>query len=357
MGNRVRHWKSNYVSHYPSRPGTPWKVDIPASLAGRRVRKFFAEKRTAELAAAVMLDDLKRKGTEGASLNNQGPTVHQALEAYMQDKHVSSRYLEYLKYHCSRMDQDWGPRAISGLTVLDVERFIKRPSWGLRARWNSMTAVRTFLHWAERRGLMQSNPAQKLAAEIRRPDARKEFLSPDEMQLLLNLTQDDTVMRAFLCLGGFAGLRTIEIQRLEWRDLDFESKEPEIHVRPEAIKKTRGGWTERYVRMEPAFLRHCPTPGTGPMIPWTVRIFGDRLRALKDRMAETLESQGRPEAARWRQDWPHNCLRHSFASYHLAIREDAGATAYQMGHTAPGTLYREYARAVRRADADRWWAL
>ena len=253
------------------------------------------------------------------------------------------------------MEAEWGARAISSLDVLDVERFVKRPTWGARTRWNALGAIRTFLAWAERRNLVAGNPAQKLAAEMRRPDAKKEILSPAEMELLLQLTQEDHLMRAVLCLGGFAGVRTAEIQRLEWRDLDFEARE--IHIRPDVIKKTRGGWRERYVKMEPAFLRHCPTPGTGPVVPWTVRIFGDRLRALRARMAAALEAQGRPEATRWRTGWPDNCLRHSFASYHLAIREDAGATAYQMGHTAPGTLYREYARAVRRSDADRWWAL
>jgi integrase len=344
-----------YVFPYPARTNTPWKVDIPASMAGRRIRKFFTQRETAELAAIAILDELKRRGTEGARVNNQGPTVHQALDAYMQDKHVSPRYLEALKYHCSRMEAEWGPRAISSLDVLDVERFVKRPTWGARTRWNALGAVRTFLAWAERRNLIAGNPAQKLAAEMRRPDAKKEILSPAEMELLLQLTQEDHLMRAVLCLGGFAGVRTAEIQRLEWRDLDFEAKE--IHIRPETIKKTRGGWRERYVRMEAAFLRHCPAPGTGPVIPLTNRLFGVRVRVLKDRMATALESQGRPEAARWRDGWPDNCLRHSFASYHLAIREDAGATAYQMGHTAPGTLYREYARAVRRSDADCWWAL
>jgi integrase len=347
--------KTNYVFQYPARAGTPWKVDIPASIAGRRIRRFFAEKRTAEMAVAVLLGDLKRKGTEGASITNQGPTVNQALNSYMQDKHVSPRYLGALKYHCSRMEADWGPRAISGLTVLDVERFVRRPTWGPRSRWNALGAVRTFLAWAQRRDLIQSNPAQKLAAEMRRPDARKEILSVEEMRLLLELTQDNPEMRAFVCLGGFAGVRTAEIQRLEWRDLDFENKE--IHVRPDVIKKTRRGWRERYVRMEPTFLRHCPTMGVGRIVPRGHRTFGLRFRALRDRMAAALESQGNPGAARWREGWPDNCLRHSFASYHLAIREDAAATAYQMGHTSPITLYREYARAVRRSDADRWWAL
>ena len=344
-----------YVFPYPARTNTPWKVDIPASMAGRRIRKFFTQRETAELAAIAILDELKRRGTEGVRINNQGPTVHQALDAYMQDKHVSPRYLEALKYHCSRMEAEWGPRAISSLDVLDVERFVKRPTWGARTRWNALGAVRTFLAWAERRNLIAGNPAQKLAAEMRRPDAKKEILSPAEMELLLQLTQEDHLMRAVLCLGGFAGVRTAEIQRLEWRDLDFEARE--IHIRPDVIKKTRGGWRERYVKMEPAFLRHCPAPGVGRVVPWTVRIFGERLRALRAQMAAALEVQGRPVAARWCEGWPDNCLRHSFASYHLASREDAGATAYQMGHTAPGTLYREYARAVRRSDADRWWAL
>ena len=206
------------------------------------------------------------------------------------------------------MEAEWGPRAISSLDVLDVERFVKRPTWGARTRWNALGAVRTFLAWAERRNLIAGNPAQKLAAEMRRPDAKKEILSPAEMELLLQLTQEDHLMRAVLCLGGFAGVRTAEIQRLEWRDLDFEARE--IHIRPDVIKKTRGGWRERYVKMEPAFLRHCPAPGVGRVVPWTVRIFGERLRALRAQMAAALEVQGRPVAARWCEGWPDNCLRH-----------------------------------------------
>ena len=125
------------------------------------------------------------------------------------------------------------------------------------------------------------------------------------------------------------------------------------------MKKTRGGWRERYVKILPAFERHCPRPGIGPIIPLTVRNFGKRQRKLRARMGRILAriQPGSKEAERWAVDWPDNCLRHSFASYHLAIREDAGATAYQMGHTAPHTLCREYARAVRRQAAEAWWAI
>ena len=50
--------------------------------------------------------------------------------------------------------------------------------------------------------------------------------------------------------------------------------------------------------------------------------------------------------------WEPNCMRHSFGSYHLAIFDNAGKTALQMGHRDIGTLFEYYRRAVRREDAD-----
>ena len=37
--------------------------------------------------------------------------------------------------------------------------------------------------------------------------------------------------------------------------------------------------------------------------------------------------------------------------------QDAGKTAYQLGHSSPQIVRKAYARAVRKADAERWWAL
>ncbi|HEU4678742.1 MAG TPA: hypothetical protein VFS35_04425, partial [Terrimicrobiaceae bacterium] len=69
LGNKGNTFEANmhkYVFPYPARTNTPWKVDIPAGVAGRRIRKFFTQRETAELAAIAILDELKRRGTEGA---------------------------------------------------------------------------------------------------------------------------------------------------------------------------------------------------------------------------------------------------------------------------------------------------
>jgi integrase len=51
--------------------------------------------------------------------------------------------------------------------------------------------------------------------------------------------------------------------------------------------------------------------------------------------------------------WPKNGLRHSFASYHLALHENANALALEMGHTTTKLIYSNYRNLVMPEDAKR----
>ena len=42
------------------------------------------------------------------------------------------------------------------------------------------------------------------------------------------------------------------------------------------------------------------------------------------------------------KEWPHNALRHSFGSYHLAFYGDAIKTATQMGHRDSSIVHNHY---------------
>ena len=55
-------------------------------------------------------------------------------------------------------------------------------------------------------------------------------------------------------------------------------------------------------------------------------------------------------------DWPHNALRHSFASYHLAQHGDATKTAFQMGNDAV-VVHNHYKGLVSNGDVQRYWNL
>jgi integrase len=136
-------------------------------------------------------------------------------------------------------------------------------------------------------------------------------------------------------------LRSEEILKLKWSSVDFPAGE--IHVPPEAIKKSAGGMREKYVAMLPAFLRAVPRDLRGKVIPVSRTTFHYHATRLAQKLGY--------------QKWPHNCLRHSFASYHLAMWENASTTAHQLGHTSTKMVFENYARAVKKADAIRWWNL
>src|SRR5204863_774499 len=55
-----------------------------------------------------------------------------------------------------------------------------------------------------------------------------EIYSPDEMQRLLQHSDENTL--PFICVGGFAGLRTAEIERLNWVDIKWGQKVIEVRA-------------------------------------------------------------------------------------------------------------------------------
>jgi integrase len=177
---------------------------------------------------------------------------------------------------------------------------------------------------------------------IPKGEAKKAILTPAQMRILLKTPAPD-YMRAWLVLGGFCGLRPIEVQRLDWSAVDLASKE--VHIAPHVIKRDalRGrGMRERYVTMPDAALRLLPAKGKGKVIP----VCHSALQRQVGLLAASLKLK----------DWPRDCLRHSAASYRLAETGDAQQVASWLGHTTTAMVYQAYARAVPRESAVEWWA-
>jgi integrase len=57
------------------------------------------------------------------------------------------------------------------------------------------------------------------------------------------------------------------------------------------------------------------------------------------------------------EKWPHNVLRHSFASYHLAKHQDAPRLALDMGHVSPHMIFSNYREIVTPEEAERYWQI
>ena len=160
------------------------------------------------------------------------------------------------------------------------------------------------------------------------------------MRACLEAASGDRRLTAYLALGGFAGLRTQEILRQQWEDIDWEHGE--IYVRqPKRVR----GWRPRNVEILPALRRHLEHLALkeGKILPGGMRTLFNLRRAMMDKL-------------NWKS-WPSNCLRHSFKTYHAAHCQDLPKLSLQMGHSSLGMTAYVYGTPSTRANADAWWEI
>jgi integrase len=201
-----------------------------------------------------------------------------------------------------------------------------------------MTVLCGFFSHARRLGLIDSNPADREHLERPRMDEHlPETFSVTSVEKLLTVASRTAPhLVPYLAVGFFAGLRTSELNGLEWSAIDMDQRL--ITVRPEIAKKRR----QRHVDISDNLLawlqRHRKHAG--------------RLRPKNTRndLDGVIKAAG--------VEWVHNGMRHTFASCHLATHNDISKTCIQLGHTGnPSVLFNHYRNLVKPADAESYWRI
>lgn len=309
------------VSPYPSRPKSPWKLEIRERFAGKKIRRFFNSELAAWEAGERMTAQIRERGTK--SLEVDGVTVSAAVRMFQAGRNDTGYHLEHMTRYLRLFVDKYGTLGLSTIGPLELDAFWKRPQWpeGKSTRRQAFSCIRTFFNWAERYDVLRERNPIRRVNPPKIPLPLRNILTPADMAQLVE--RADTEQKAWLCLGGFAGLRVEEIIHLEPADIDWKMKE--IHV-------DDGKTGERYVKVLPALERHCPRSWQAQVTrgAWYKRIKGLGLS--------------------------RNVLRHSFATYHLAKGKDAQKTAFEMGNSA-AMVTRVYALPAKRADHSAWWRI
>jgi integrase len=326
------------VTFDSTRRTSPWKLDIPAKVAGRRLRYFYPTEGQAWSDAPRILKKLQKGGLDGL-VEEDGPSLAGAAKIFIPlYQNTSKSHREKIEKVCGWLARDLRCPLKAVTPMMMVEWFGKIKGSDTQ-RATVYRYVRLFFNWCVKMDLLDRSPFR--AVDCPRARSRKGILNADEMQALLDAEMSDE-MRASILLGGFAGLRSIEIQRMNWEDIDV--KAGQIWVRPEVSKQHHGmmdrivDLTEPMVRREKFF-----TGKKGRIVPGSARAHYEERR----RLAAKLGWDGFPE----------NSLRHSFATYHLARCKSAPLTAFQMGHSSPAMVQRVYAVPAARADEKAWWEI
>lgn len=263
-------------------------------------------------------------------------TVSEAIEMMLRDKRSDGkgdRYLQELRLRLGRFGVQFGTKIIAGVLSRDVDDWLRQLDVAPPTRNNYRRILFTFFSYALMRGFCEENPvAQTTKVKIvARPIG---VLTPQQTESLLKCA--DTAIRPALAIGAFAGLRTAEIARLDWREVKLDRGYIEVTA---AKSKTA---SRRLVKILPNLKEWLESSDSrsGAVLPPNSRKLIDaaRIRAGLD-------------------DWPSNALRHSYASYHLAKFQDAASLALEMGHTTTGMLFSHYREVVTPEDGQRFWQI
>lgn len=338
------------------------------------------------LAAADVLEPFGASIVDAANFyakhlaqENKSEKVSVAVKEYIGGREkdpLSSRYLKDLRVRLNRFSQAFGDHTVAGMTAAEINTWLR----GFKPMNRNTFRLRlsALFNYAIERKWCQQSPLSEVK-KVKPKATPIEVLTPEEFARLLE--QADKVTLPYWLLGGFAGLRRAEIERLEWNDIHFDLSKYRAFTRAvasgdkEAIAKAEKDWrasalvevpalkaktaSRRFVQIQDnlaAWLE--PYIGsTGKICPANLRkvLETDRANTGIWLGPENEEDAPKIERSGKRKPWPSNGLRHSFASYHLAHFKNAALLALELGHTDQDLIFRHYRELVKPEQAEKWW--
>ncbi|SRR5580765_3601298 len=370
------------VDDYKYSKSTPFMVVVPKVLTGsERKRKFFATREQAEVyilrvltpdigyAKADVRGQVQANGSKARPL---GQCAQEYLERFVQKKPTFFQLRRCLAPLTARHGRD----PIDTVQVQELDALLRSLTgkYSPTTQGNYWRRIRQFFNHCHDFGWITNNPMKILKEpHFKRPN--RPIMKPEHMRRCLEAAKGNRALTAYLCLGGFAGIRTDEILALDWDDLFWEENQIRVRKAKEVDNAdVKEVWLsdeddedeeisgDRMVTMEPAFHRHLepvtlkgkqidaaeqrrPDGGRGSrkIVPGGQRT----LYGLRTKLREVLGVKA----------WPDNCLRHSYKSYHIAFYENLELTRFQMGHSHSNTTKYKYGAARFKSRAEEWWAL
>lgn len=309
--------------------GLAWTLDYAASIAmdalGKAARADIGNTPLDEAISQFLVHRQNKRKKDGSKLRETSITFH----SFMLDKFA----------------QSFPGKNLGDVSRQDVARYVESRA---SADWRS---IRAFFNWAAGKEppLVAINPVANLRPDIapseRASGSDDERIKFMQVERCAQILRNAGAYRHAAALGFFAGLRPSEIARergkepLRWEYIDRVAKTIRV---PSSVAKTG----------------HPRIIETAFPVLWEWLADAPKEGVVCDIFTTAMSRAFQKAAGYEPGEWPRDGIRHTFATYHVALYQDLTKTATAMGHESNLTmLHRHYRGLTTKADAEKFAAL
>ena len=269
------------------------------------------------------------------------------LIALKKSRGASERYVDDLRFRLEKFGTRFQCN-LSSVQTPDIQEWLDGLKLSSQSYANNRRVVHLLFEHGVTRGYCLDNPAANVESpKIKNGEVK--IFTPEETRRLLAAASEDFL--PCLAIGLFAGLRSAEIERLEWKDIDLEQR----HI---IVGADKAKTASRRIVPIAANLAEWLKPyaeRTGSVWPH-VRDWFHKCQ-LATAAATKIEAQPEKKIAEVKPvKWKANGCRHSFASYSFALCADAGRVAGYCGNSAK-LIHKHYRQLCTPADAQQFFSI
>ena len=253
-------------------------------------------------------------------------------------KHTAKAYCSDILSFLIWMDEQ-SCEEVNFTKVREYIHFIQKFNYKKTTIARKIASLRTFYKYLYRERKVDSNPAMNLNTP-KRPKSLPKFLTPDEVEKILNNTKIETPSgyrnRAILELLWATGMRISELSGLNFGDLNLENNEIRVFGKGSKeriilVTDRAKNFLERYIESARALIpKGFPVPPADENSPVFINNTGYRLqtKTVRNVINDVVEKINLPKHVT-----PH-MFRHSFATHLIEHGADLRVVQELLGHAS-----------------------
>ena len=246
---------------------------------------------------------------------------------------VCERYRSSVKSTLKFFMDGFKGKSLDDLTAVELDEWMGRRNLCNLSRNGYRNTLIAFGNFLKKRNYLPASKPSVFEGMMEWKNEVKPvtIFSSEEMKNLLDAASVHIL--PYFAIGAFAGLRTAEICRLDWKHVHFKRGFIECEA---AMTKTRQRRLVPISENLRAWLEPI-APKSGEVLAYS-KFAGTLFRFLRRRKI----------------DWKRNALRHSYISNRLALVPDTARVALECGNS-PNVIFQHYRELVTPEEAQAWF--